>query len=170
MRGPDLVVGEPHVSDRLEHRPVDLLAPDDLGEELEQRLAWIGSLEQALGQVHGLAHPLDQDRRDQSLLGGEVPEQRAPAHAGPLGDLAYANVEPALAEQLPGSVEHAPAVSLGIGTESPFPWRHRYRFSYAAAGEGASSRSMFSRSRRRTVAARITPPAASITAAAVNAT
>ena len=72
------------VGDRVEQRPVGLLAPDRLLDELEQRLAGIGRLQRRLAAADRLVHPLDDDRGDQVLLGGEVAKQRPAAHAGPL--------------------------------------------------------------------------------------
>jgi hypothetical protein len=70
-----------------------------------------------------LVHPLDHDRGDQMLLGGEVAEQRGPADSGPLRDLADAHLEPALAEHLRGGIQQPPPVAPRIGAQ-----RSRVRF------------------------------------------
>ena len=95
--------------------PVELLAPNQLLQETEQRLDRVSGVQQCPGLLDGLAHPLDHDRRDQILLGREVAKQGPATHAGALRDLADADLEPALAEQRLGCVQQPPAVALGIG-------------------------------------------------------
>ena len=115
VTGADLLVGEPRVRDRLEQSAVDLLGARHLLEEREQRLGGIvGALELAASRG-GLVHPLDDDRRDQILLGGKVAEQRPAADAGALGDLADADIEAAGPEQFLGRVEQPPPIALRVG-------------------------------------------------------
>ncbi len=124
---------------RLEQRAVELLTAGELVEEVEQRRLRVGACRATRGRGRDLTHPLDDDRGDQMLLGGEVPKQRAAADAGALGDLGDADVEAPLAEQLRGGLEQAPPVALGVGRR----WRSPRRtslptFSYAATGLGRS--------------------------------
>ena len=83
----------------------------------------------------------------------------------------HAGVESAIPEQLLSRVEQPPAIPFGVGSQRAVGGRHALGLSYAATADGASSSTLrFSTSRRRTVAARITAPAPSMTAAAMNAT
>ncbi len=129
--GADLVVGQPGVGEGVEQRPVDLLAPDRLIDQVEQRRPGIRRLERGVAAGDRLVHPLHHDRRDQVLLGGEVAKQRSAADARLLGDLADADVEPALTEHLGGGIDQAPAVSLGVGPQASGLFLHGgNQFSY----------------------------------------
>ena len=89
--------------------------PDHLLEEHEQRLVRVVGALELTSRRGGLVHPLDDDRRDQVLLGREVAEQRPAADAGALGDLADADIEAAGPEQFLGRVEQPPPIALRVG-------------------------------------------------------
>ena len=97
-----------------------LLAVDDLVQEAEQRLARIVGARAARGPRRRVVHPLDHDRGDQVLLGGEVAKQRPAADARALRDLADARRRARARRTAPRRrVEQPPPVALGICSEVP---------------------------------------------------
>ena len=124
VRRADLLAAEPCLVHRLEQRTVELLASDDVGDEVEQRLPGIRGIQELPTADRGVMHPFGDDRRDQVLLRGEVPKQgSAPEACGPC-DLRDADVEPSLAEQPVRSFEQTLAVALGVGPKLSLLYGH----------------------------------------------
>jgi hypothetical protein len=119
VSGTDLGIDQECLLNGFEQRARALLARGRRVEELEQRLPRVRCVEQLAAERDRLVHRVDDDRRDQVLLGGEVAKQRPATHAGALCDLRDAHIEAALAEQLGGCVEQPPAVAFGIGPGAP---------------------------------------------------
>ena len=119
--GADLVVGQPLVVERLEQRPVGLLAARRTG-RCSANSASPGS--SALEQRPARGRPTRRIRSTTiaaircSLVGKLRNSVPRPTPAL-LGDLADADLQPALAEHLRRGLDQAPAVALGVGPQRP---------------------------------------------------
>jgi len=131
VHGQDLRVGEELVGDALHQRAVGHLASDDVGDVSEHELTVVVvASQQLVSGSERLPHPLRHDRDDQVVLGSEVAEERAAAHACRVRDLADAHVDAVLAKHRVSRVQHALAVfeerlpSSSV-TQFPMPLRRR---------------------------------------------
>ena len=103
---------------RLEERQVALLAlVRGGGQELQQRLAGVGRAEQPLAERAERADPVQDDGGDQVVLGREVAEHGALAHARPPGDVGHRGVQAALGELVGGRGQQQRPVARRVSAQ-----------------------------------------------------